>query len=225
MDSIAPPAPPTVPPSPLLTAWPRPAQAAAAVLLLLATVLLGVQAFLSWGASRPTELHAGAAPPYRIDLNAADRVELLQLPDVGPGLAQRIEDYRTEHGGFRRVDDLAAVHGVGPATLERLRPWVRVREGGAGEVRPAPPPTAKASGKAAKHTGPVDLNRATAEELQQLPRIGPKLAQRILEARAQQPFHSVEELRRVSGIGAKTLEQLRPYVTVDREAGRVVKAD
>src|SRR5438445_5410288 len=78
---------------------------------------------------------------------------------------------------------------------------------------PARPPAAP-SKKAEALRGPIDLNRAPAEELQKLPGVGPRLARRILEERAKAPFQAVEELRRVSGIGAKTLEKLRPYVTV-----------
>lgn len=61
----------------------------------------------------------------------------------------------------------------------------------------------------------IDLNRATAADLDQLPRIGPKMAQRILEfRRAFGPLRSVDELLSVRGIGQKTLEQIRPHAYV-----------
>lgn len=56
---------------------------------------------------------------------------------------------------------------------------------------------------------PLDVNRATPAELELLPRIGPAMAQRIVEAR---PFASVDDLTRVRGIGPRTLETLRPLV-------------
>ncbi len=60
---------------------------------------------------------------------------------------------------------------------------------------------------------PLDLNRATVEELDRLPGIGPVLARRIVEHRERQgAFHSIEELLGVPGIGARSLERLRPYV-------------
>lgn len=59
----------------------------------------------------------------------------------------------------------------------------------------------------------VDLNAATFEELQSLPGIGPTLAQRII---AHRPYTSVDDLDRVPGIGAKTLEKLRPTIHVGR---------
>ena len=62
---------------------------------------------------------------------------------------------------------------------------------------------------------PLDLNRATAEELVELPGIGPVLAERIVAFREEHgPFRSVEDLLQVSGIGEATLEALRPYITV-----------
>ena len=67
---------------------------------------------------------------------------------------------------------------------------------------------------------PVDINRASRQELQRLPRIGRTLSQRIVEARAVRPFASVEELRRVKGIGRKILAGLRPYATVGEVAAR-----
>src|SRR5262249_37897900 len=67
----------------------------------------------------------------------------------------------------------------------------------------------------------IDVNRAGADELQKLPGVGPVLARRIIAEREKTPFQSVDELRRVSGIGVKTLEKLRPFVTV----GKVVDAD
>ncbi len=231
MSQAPPPATPSAPPP----AWPRSAQWAAAFLLGAATALLGAYAVSSWRAgTRPTELSS------RIDLNRAGQAELLQLPGVGPHLARRIEDYRAAHGGFRDVDELGGVEGVGPATLERLRPWVWVRDEGNGEesevpvkAAPAAPgrgrgkslSAARAPAKVGKLTGRVNINQATAEELQTLPGIGPKMAQHILDEREKRPFKSADDLRRVPGLGPKRLEQLRPYITVEKDAGRVAKAD
>ncbi len=106
------------------TPWPRSAQAATAILLLVALALLGWHAVagLSWG-SRPTELNVNGTAG-RIDLNHADRAQLLQLPGVGDRTAEHIEDYRSSHNGFHNVEELRQVHGVGPLTLARLRPFI-----------------------------------------------------------------------------------------------------
>lgn len=67
-----------------------------------------------------------AAPGTPVDLNAATAEQLDQLPGVGPVLAQRIVDYRTQHGGFRSVDQLQDVDGIGARRFADLRPMVRV---------------------------------------------------------------------------------------------------
>ena len=65
-------------------------------------------------------------------------------------------------------------------------------------------------------SGIVYINVAAAEELEQLPRIGPALAQRIVEYReANGPFASLEDLTNVSGIGPATLEEIAPFVSLD----------
>ncbi len=62
--------------------------------------------------------------------------------------------------------------------------------------------------------GRIDINSSSAERLQELPGIGPVLAERIIEYRQRHGgFHSVEELIEVSGIGAVTLDQLRDLIT------------
>lgn len=62
---------------------------------------------------------------------------------------------------------------------------------------------------------PVDINEASRNALQRLPGIGPSLSERIVEYRSsQRPFQRIEELRRVRGIGPKTLNDLRPKIVV-----------
>ena len=190
-----------------------------------------------WGA-RPTDL-APDGDAARIDLNHADRAQLLQLPGVGETTAERIEEYRRSHNGFKSMDDLRQVRGVGPALMERLRPLVEVKPydapDDAGDAVPPPahpapavhkdaapkadkpaaaaPPIARKKGDGPAE--PINVNTASADELRQLPGIGPTLSARIIQAREQRPFQSVDELRRVKGVGAKTLNELRPFVKVD----------
>ena len=81
----------------------------------------------------------------------------------------------------------------------------------------ASPASTRAAELAAKlRAHPIDLNRATAVEMEQLPGIGPAMAARILEYRAENGrFNSVDELDEVRGIGPKKLEKLRPLVRVN----------
>jgi competence protein ComEA len=67
---------------------------------------------------------ATAGPP--INLNSATAEQLDTLDGVGPATAQKILEYRAQHGGFRSVDDLAQVSGIGPKRLEALRARVVV---------------------------------------------------------------------------------------------------
>ena len=60
----------------------------------------------------------------RPSLSSATLAELDALPGVGPVTAQKILDYRAQHGGFRSVDDLDAVPGIGPARIDQLRDLV-----------------------------------------------------------------------------------------------------
>ena len=62
----------------------------------------------------------GEAGP--IALNAASVDELQRLPAIGPKTAARIVQYRRQHGPFETLEDLQQVRGVGPRTIEKLRP-------------------------------------------------------------------------------------------------------
>ncbi len=67
----------------------------------------------------------GAAPAAPVSLNTATMEQLDTLPGVGPVLAQHIIDYRTQHGGFRSVDELREVNGIGQRRFADLRNLVR----------------------------------------------------------------------------------------------------
>ncbi len=61
------------------------------------------------------------APPTQVHLNSATLEDLDGLPGVGPVTAQRILDYRAQHGAFASIDELDAVPGIGPTRLDQLR--------------------------------------------------------------------------------------------------------
>jgi competence protein ComEA len=226
--SSAPPLPAPARPDPPAE-WPRCAQLALAVAVLTAAGLVLARQIPALGnRPRPTEArHAAAFAP--IDLNRAGRNDLLQLPGVGPRLADQILAARDSRGHFRAAEELRTVPGIGPAVFERIRPWVTVEIDDIDPAEPAemprpaaPPAPVMRTAKANAPAGPIDVNHATAEALQTLPGVGPKLSQRIIDERAKKPFATVDELRRVSGIGPKTLEKLRPLVKVGGAAPAVV---
>lgn len=61
-----------------------------------------------------------------ISLNSAHAAQLESLPGIGKVTAQKIIDYRAEHGRFSSIDELLAVKGIGPKKLEAIRPFVRL---------------------------------------------------------------------------------------------------
>ncbi len=204
--------------SAMVRAWPRSAQLTTAFLLGIVATLITtrVLSYTRWG-SKPTELVSGAGSAYRIDVNRADRAELLQLPGIGAALADRIETHRGRTGSFRSAADLMEVDGIGPAKLERMRQLITI-DGGEVEPNVEKKNVAKVTAGAA----PIDINSASSLELQRLPGIGPKLAQRIIEERRTRPFRSVDDLNRVPGIGAKKLEAIRPFVTIQQATEQTV---
>jgi competence protein ComEA len=91
----------------------------------------GLAGYWWWrgGASgRLVELDAlpPSAARFEIDINSADWPEIALLPGIGETLARRIVASRQELGPYRTIDDLNRVHGIGPKTLARIRPYLRL---------------------------------------------------------------------------------------------------
>jgi competence protein ComEA len=80
---------------------------------------VGAGAGAATGAAAAGATGAAAGPP--VNLNSATAEQLDTLDGVGPATAQKILEYRAQHGGFRSVDDLSQVSGIGPKRLEALR--------------------------------------------------------------------------------------------------------
>ena len=102
-------------------------------------------------------------------------------------------------------------HDIGHEVPAPVQAGSRPKAGGSSLAKPTPTR--------------LDVNRASVDELQRLPGIGPVLAQRMVERRNKSGgFRSVDELRRVKGIGAKRLERVKPLITVgpDREVAPTV---
>jgi len=201
----------------------------------------GAVAFKGTGArSGRDSLEAGAlrlarplARGERIDLDRAGVEDLARLPRIGPALAARIVAYREEHGPFGSLEALDQVPGIGPTLLAALRPHAAFSAAGVApgdpRVRPrslersplilhgdgsssAPPVPSARDGRG---QGRVSLNTATEAELMQLPGIGPGLARAILADRAARgPYRTIQDLKRVRGIGDATLKALERRILV-----------
>jgi DNA uptake protein ComE-like DNA-binding protein len=153
------------------------------------------------------------SPTRIVDLNSANAEALATLPGVAPGLAKKIIGARP----FESLDDLKAL-GLDDAQIEALAPHVelkrpprpprgqrRLEEGPGGRIEPAgkEPATVK-----------VDLNSATATELESLPGVGPAMAKKIIAAR---PFTTIDELKALALTDAE-IGKLAPFAGVKRLA-------
>jgi competence protein ComEA len=103
-------------------------QAAVAALVAAALVATGAWWFAhgGWGGGL---VEIQQAEPlvarFEVDINTADRPELMQLPGIGEKMADRIIESRKTAGPFTSHDDLRRVRGIGPKTLEHIRPYLR----------------------------------------------------------------------------------------------------
>jgi competence protein ComEA len=103
-------------------------QAAVAALVLVALVSMAAYWLARGGATgRLVEIDRASRRPaqFQLDVNAADWPEFTVLPGVGETLARRIVESRRAGGPFRDLEDLQRVQGIGPKTLEQIRPYLR----------------------------------------------------------------------------------------------------
>ncbi|MBX9579739.1 MAG: helix-hairpin-helix domain-containing protein [Gemmataceae bacterium] len=207
------PPPPTPNPGPHAPGSPDPGVPWSAQVALAAglALLLGLLVFRGYGnglRTRPTEPLLAAGP---VALSTAEAIELEQLPGVGPARAGAVVAARAA-APLDGPDDLRRISGFGPATVDKLRPFVRSDPDPPLEGRRKPAPLAAPGGKLRPGDPPVNVNAAPEDELQRIPGVGPVMAKAIAAGR---PFRTVDDLDRVKGVGPKTLEKLRPFVTVE----------
>jgi competence protein ComEA len=160
--------------------------------------------------------HAGCS----VELNSASAAQLETLPGIGPAKAAAIIEYRASSGPFTTVDQLDNVTGIGPATLENVRPFVCVGEGAAAATSAAStsaPTTSTTAPAATSSAGAIDINTASAAQLEGLPGIGPSKAAAIIAERTDNgPFASCNDLTRVLGIGEATVAKLASSCTASQ---------
>jgi competence protein ComEA len=128
-------------PRPLLR---RGDQATVAALVLVALIAMGIYWFIQ-GGPRGELIQIDRAEPleakYLVDINKAEWPEFAELPEVGEIMARRIVESRQANGPFKDHNDLRRVRGIGPLTLETLRPYLMPmpgKEDVAGGSKPQP---------------------------------------------------------------------------------------
>ncbi|HEV2298952.1 MAG TPA: helix-hairpin-helix domain-containing protein [Candidatus Acidoferrales bacterium] len=73
--------------------------------------------------------HKKKLPSHPIDLNTATMEQLGELPGIGPVTAKKIIEFRDKSGPFRKVEDLLVIPRISKARLEKLRPYVTIKQG------------------------------------------------------------------------------------------------
>jgi len=169
-----------------------------------------------------TETAQAQATVFPLDLNRATREELMLVPGIGEVMSGRIVQYREVLGGFTTLTQLTEIHGISYNTLERISGYFTI-----GDRRyhpppqPRPPQAAASPGETRQYEPqvvfPLDLNRATREELMLIHGIGEAISGRIIQHRESLGgFTTVAQLVEVQGISYNTLERIGGYFFVGR---------
>lgn len=117
----------------------------------------------------------------RVDVNQADVQELAAVPRLNAATAALIYEKRP----FERIEELLEIKGIGLRLLELLRPYLKI--------------------------SPIDINKASVEQLTAIPRLSPTLAARIIDGR---PYETLEEIKNLKGIGSRLHAHMQPYLEI-----------
>ncbi len=142
----------------------------------------------------------------RIDLRNPVLEDLMALPGIGEKKARAIMAY-AESPGFARRSDLMKVHGIGEKLYDGMLPY----------LIPLDNETAFQDSLLgfSSQTGQVNINRAGVQQLMEIEGIGEVLATRIVRYRNKHGrFKRIDDLLKVNGIGEKTLQKMKPEITL-----------
>lgn len=166
---------------------------------------------------------AGGAPAQKAEImvQVSGAVQKPAVLKVAPGTS--VEEAIRQAGGLTSTADTASLNlaayvedGSKIEVPDRRHP--KAKQAAASTTKPVHPffkPKQPVTPPAVLAANPVNINTATAQELEKLPKIGPVAAQKIVDYRKQNgAFHKVEDLQLIEGIGPKTFEKIRTYVKV-----------
>ncbi|XP_006635837.1 endonuclease/exonuclease/phosphatase family domain-containing protein 1 [Lepisosteus oculatus] len=150
----------------------------------------------------------------RLNINTATEEELMTLPGVNRSVAQNIVEYRECIGGFKKVEDLALVSGVGAAKLEAIKLEICVSNRiGSSQHSPT---SLRKDYEHQTGTG-ININTATPAQLMSIRGITEKIAKNIVAYRNEHgPFKSIEDLVKVSHINSSLLDKVRFQIFAER---------
>ncbi|XP_008684718.2 endonuclease/exonuclease/phosphatase family domain-containing protein 1 [Ursus maritimus] len=161
----------------------------------------------------------------RLNINTATEEELMTLPGVTRAVARSIVEYREYIGGFKKVEDLALVSGVGATKLEQVKFEICVSsKGSSAQHSPSSLRRDLLAEQQPHHlatsvplTPRVNINTATPAQLMSIRGLTEKMAVSIVDYRREHgPFRSVEDLVRMGGINAAFLDRIRHQVFAER---------
>lgn len=168
-------------------------------------------------------------PADLININTATEEQLMTLSGINRQTAQNIVEYRQHIGGFRRVEDLALVSGVGATRLQQLyvevctaatirRPPSRNYSSSSSGIDVSAAPDSASRSSSASGFVVVNVNTANVFQLMKIKSISQTLAENIVMYRDRKgPFLVVDDIGKVKGIKEDLLSKIRPFVVVSDE--------
>jgi competence protein ComEA len=202
-----------------------------------AVLLIAICTPASFAQIPATPASGAIKPAAKVDVNSADLATLETLPGVGPAIAKKIIAGRP----YKTLSDLGNVKGLSAAKLNTMKDLLvfgRTAEASTPQAPKAaktpkalPSEASTASTRSGSATSPastagstvsklapgeqLNINTASAADLDKLPGIGPTKAQAIVDYRNQNgDFKSIEDIEKVKGIKGGTFSKIKPYIKV-----------
>jgi len=130
-----------------------------------------------------------------IDINGASKEEWESLPGIGPGLAERIMNFREKLGGFVSVDQVSQTYGLPDSTFQKIR----------SRLNPGTTPLRL-----------LNINRLSTDELSKHPYIRYRTARAIVQYREQHgAYQSIQDLKKIESLTEEIYIRIEPYITTD----------